>query len=128
MNEDRIVTEVRALADLGPAVDFDLTRGEILLHGFPLPAGWNQDQTRLWFKLPEEYPAIQPDAYFPADLRYKDEKPPVLLFNRGPDGWAQHCIHELHDWKPRRHTLVTLTRMIDTSLSQPNSSNPLEQQ
>ncbi|WP_222913417.1 hypothetical protein [Natrinema sp. SYSU A 869] len=127
MNEDRIITEARALADLCPAVDFDLTTGEIMLYDFPLPTGWNQDRTRLWFQLPEEYPATQPDAYLPADLRYQDKKPYVLLFGRGPDDWAQHCIHELHDWEPRRHTLVTLTRMIATSLSQPNSSNPLEQ-
>jgi hypothetical protein len=126
MNRDRIRAELITLAEICAAVDYDLVDGTVLLQQYPLPDGWNAGTATIWFDLPPAYPTEQPDVYIPEDLRFRGKRP-LIMMNRGPDGWSKYCIHKLHDWDPRRHTLVTLTRMIDTSLHNPNSNNPLEQ-
>lgn len=125
LNQDRLMTEISTLADLCEAVDYDFTAGQVVLHGYPLPDGWNRETSRIWFDLEETYPAEQPDVYVPEGLRYHGQRPRIMM-KTGPGEWNKYCIHRLHDWEPRRHTLVTLTRMIDTSLENPDSKNPLE--
>lgn len=125
MNRDRIRRELAPLSETCAAVNYDSRAGTVILQQYPLPDGWNAETTTIWFDLPSTYPTEQPAVYIPEDLQFHGKRP-MIMMNRGPDGWSEYCIHELHDWEPRRHTLVTLTRMIDTSLHNPNSNNPLE--
>lgn len=124
MDRARVLNEIAPLADICESLEYDLDKGEVKLHGFEFPEGWTPSEGTIWFDLPETYPKSQPKVYIPERMRFKGGRPMTML-RQGPSGWSKYCIHELGDWEPKRHTLVTLTRMIVTSLNDPNTSNPV---
>jgi ubiquitin-protein ligase len=125
-NESRLKTEIKNLPNnVCTDIHSDLEHGYVGLEGFAFPEGWEPRKARIVFDVPEEYPNKQPLVYLREEMRYHGEKPEIMM-NRGPDGWSRHCIHKLHDWNPNRHTLVTILRMVHSSLKSLNSSNPLK--
>lgn len=123
IDKRRVKIELRALADICQSISYDLDEGWVLLEGIPFPSGWEPRTGLIRYELPDPYPGSQPKAYLPENMRYQGSRPTIML-GSGPDGWSKHCIHDFSDELDDFHTLVTMTRMIKTSLRQPNSNNP----
>jgi len=119
--------KTRTLQDIFPlqkryVVDYDLEERKVVLEDLRFPAGWQPDAGDVLFKLPDDYPKSQPKVYVSGEMRYHGGRPENMYRSR--KGWAKWCIHQLK-WDRRRHTLVTVTRMLMTSLSDPNADNPV---
>lgn len=124
IDKHRVKVELWALKDICQEVRYDLTEGWIELHGIPFPRGWQPRNGALRLELPATYPGGQPKAFLPEDMRYQGSRPMIML-RSGPPGWRKHCIHRL-DLDAEYDTLVSLTRLIETSLRQPNSNDPFK--
>lgn len=129
-NRSRVMTEIMNLADLCEgeyceAISYDLDDGTVALKNYQFPGGWQPATSHIVFDLPDTYPNQQPTVYLREELEYHGGRPRIKMAT-GPDGWSKYCIHRIRDWEPQRHTLATLIRMIDNSLHDPNSTNPLQ--
>lgn len=125
INKQRVKIELQALAGICDDIRWDLDAGWIELHDLPFPPGWQPPTGAIRFELPETYPGGQPKAFLPEDMRYEGERPMIMLTS-GPSGWQKHCIHRL-ELNPEYHTLVSMARLVETSLKQPNNADPLKQ-
>lgn len=132
MNLDKAdaLEEIFALEDACQSIQYDLNRGIVKLEHIPFPAGWKPRTGSILYDIPDNYRQEQPRAFMPARMSYRGTKPMIMLMSHKPpagfeeSAWAEHCIHKMHDWDARRHTLVTMTRMIKDSLKKPNSNDP----
>ena len=123
IDKQRVKIELRKLAETCQSISYDLDDGWVVLEGFPFPPGWEPRTGFIRYELPNQYPGGQPKAYLPENMRYQGSQPLIML-RSGPDGWSKHCIHDFSDEITNFHTLVTMTRMIKTSLRRPNSNDP----
>lgn len=124
MDEARVEKEFEALAETFSSAALDLDEGVIVIQDFRWPDGWNRQVAPLIFDLPATYPAQQPAVYFQSDMRYRGERPKIMLKSKKP-GFAKHCIRNFSDeWVPARHTVITIAEMVKKSLEHPNSSDP----
>jgi len=82
----------------------------------PLPAGWNQATTTVWFVLPSAYPAAQPDCFF-ADERL------ALASGSAPANSGLQAVlgtqrlwfsWHLASWDPNRDDLMSYLRFIES--------------
>ncbi|MDY6771255.1 MAG: E2/UBC family protein [Candidatus Nanohaloarchaea archaeon] len=111
-------------------VRVDENAGTVWLDGYPFPDGWNADESTILFDLPDTYRSEPPTGvYIPDDLQYKGGYPMFVheKSSAGPRGYNELCIHSRdlgEHWDPRRHTLITVTRMIDKSLRHPTTGYP----
>lgn len=75
--------------------DPDKTR-RVVIHGYPVPKGYNVDKVSVFVYLPPNYPDVQIDmAYFLPHLSRNDGKPIRALCNTAADGqtwqrWSRH--------------------------------------
>lgn len=75
--------------------DSDVTR-RVVIHGYPVPSGYNIDKVSVFVYLPPNYPDVQIDmAYFLPHLIRNDNKPIGALSNTAADGqtwqrWSRH--------------------------------------
>ena len=127
MNKARVLREVKALRDVCRAVKYDLNNRYVILGDIPFPQEWSPRVGAIRFELPPNYPADIPRAFMPAKMTYRGRSPEIKLDHRGPDGWSAHCIHYgsfKDQWVADRHSMVTLLRMIQQSLKNPNDGDP----
>jgi hypothetical protein len=87
----------------------------VSLPDVPLPAGWNQDRTHVWFLVPVGYPAARPDCFFAdAGLRLAHGQMPQNTGMQGlPGTGSPHVWFSWHlqAWDPSRDTLLTFARV-----------------
>lgn len=126
--------EIPDLKKVTGSVRWDLTSGfrgvgagYVVLVNFPFPRGWKPRKAYLLYTLPASYPAEMPRAFIDEDMRYKGGVPEIMQLDWGPDGVAEHCIHQAdlrNEWTPEANGLISMTRTIKRSLMQPYSNNP----
>lgn len=124
MDRARVLNEVAALSDAGASVAYDLDVGGVWLAEFAFPAGWAPGAGAVRFDLPPSYPKTQPKVFIEERMRFHGGRP-MTMHRTGPDGWSRYCIHDLSNWDPARHTLVTMIRLLTESLNDPTSANPV---
>lgn len=118
MNERRVYKEVAALTD-----EWTVRQpGEriIDLEGVRYPTGWEPAVNILRYVIPPDYPASPPTVHIPAEMAYKGKKRMRRKKSSRFDGWNRWCVR--FGWEPRRHTLVSTTRQMMESLSDPSKS------
>ncbi|MFC4248721.1 hypothetical protein ACFOZ7_17610 [Natribaculum luteum] len=135
MNVAEVIVEIEELKqEIGrrqsARMDYDLTKGVVTIERLTLPEGWeNEHGTRhadVMFDLDDSYPRTQPTVYISGDVRYEGSSPHVLYArSSAPPGYIKYCIHTITDWDPQEHDLVTMFRILEVSLEDPHSDNPL---
>lgn len=94
----------------------------ITLPDFPLPTGWSQAATTVWFVAPVGYPGARPDCFWTlAELCLEDGRQPQNS-NVQPAPWASTTrwfSWHLQVWNPAKDNLVTFLRVIQDRLRQP---------
>jgi hypothetical protein len=103
-------------------VQYDLEERWVELKAVQFPEGWQPRRGPVGFKLSSWHPTQQPKVYIPDGLRYYDCVPRHVVKTK-QTGWNRWCIHEL-DWDEERHTLVTMLRLLLSSMDQPDTANP----
>jgi len=103
-------------------VQYDLEERWVELKAVQFPEGWQPRRGPVGFKLSSWHPTQQPKVYIPDGLRYYDCVPTHVVKTK-QTGWNRWCIHEL-DWDEDRHTLVTMLRLLLSSMDQPDTANP----
>ena len=89
-----------------------ITEGYVLIHGFPLPAGYTMDAVTAAIQIPCNYPAVPLDmVYFsPAALRGDEKVIPATDATQVIDGqvfqrWSRH--YTSGTWIPDESNLAT---------------------
>lgn len=110
---------------------YDLKEAKnVEIRKYRFPGGWmNRNGGRrgtVRIDLPETYPRTIPDVYVSAGLQYEGIRPHVMYHpaRYGPDGWSKYCIHDV-DWNGSEHDLAKLFQILEVSLADPKSKNPL---
>ncbi|MCU4744384.1 hypothetical protein [Natronoglomus mannanivorans] len=135
MNVADAVVEIEELkAEIGrrqsARMTYDLREGVVVIERLTLPDGWENEHgtphADVIFDLDDSYPRNQPTVYISGDIRYEGTNPHVLYArSAAPPGFVKYCIHTLPDWDPQEHDLVTMFRILEVSLDDPHSDNPL---
>lgn len=124
MNEIPLKEDIDELQNFWPHVNFDINAGLVTVEKWPLPDGWNKDTTTILFEIPPDFPNSQPAVYIPSHLKFNGKKSKIQLLSKRR-GWHQHCILNLrHVWKPKRHGLISMLKLIKQSFRRPNTSDP----
>jgi hypothetical protein len=89
----------------------------------PLPAGWNQSKTTVWFVVPVGFPTANPDCFF-ADVSLRlasGAMPGASGMQTIPHLGGQHMWFSWHvtGWNAGRDTLLTFVRVIRDRLNRP---------
>lgn len=122
-DQERAMDELLALREKY-GVEYDLKQRWVVVHGVRYPSGWQPQTGKVGFKLSSWHPRGQPKVFLPDDLRYNGRQPEHLVRSRKA-GWKRWCIHEL-DWDEERHTLVTMLRLLLSSMDRPDDANPFD--
>ena len=90
----------------------------LVIHGYPLPAGYTAQTASLALQLPESYPATQIDmAYFHPHLARRDGVAIGQLSLHGFDGkqWQQWSRHRTpaNPWRPDSDNVETHLLLVD---------------
>jgi hypothetical protein len=102
---ERLVQEEPLLRQAFPKATIDSDALVVILHDYPLPAGWSHDRTDMLFAIPLNYPAGQPDNIC--------ARPDLALAGGATPGssqgiqqhagrpWLQFSYHiDPNDWRP----------------------------
>lgn len=95
----------------------------LVIHGYPVPEGYNVDKVRVFVYLPPNYPDVQIDmAYFLPNLTRKDRKPIGALSNEVADGhgwqrWSRHRT-TASQWRIGEDNLRTHMALVSSWLEQ----------
>ena len=138
MNPEQVVPEVRDLYELikerqDAVMSYDLVDKLVVeIEYLQFPEGWtNSNNTRygnVIFDLSPTYPRRQPKVYVSQDMQYEGERPHVLYRkSSGPPGFTKYCIHTLPAWDPSKHGLKKMFEILEISLENPRSKNPLKE-
>ncbi|POG55089.1 hypothetical protein [Haloferax marisrubri] len=138
MNPQRVIPEVQNLHELirerqSPVMSYDLqTDLTVTIQFLKFPEGWqNSDGSRFGdviFDLSPLYPRKQPKVYVSDDMLYEGQSPHVLYArSSAPPGFTKYCIHRLSEWNPDKHSLTTMFNLLEVSLENPHSKNPLQE-
>lgn len=123
-DRERAMEELLALQEkYDVAYDFEERWVEVQRVRFP--TGWKPQTGSVGFQLSSWHPKSQPKVLIPDTLRYYDCVPGHVVKSRR-DGWNRWCIHQL-EWDEDRHTLVTMLRLLLSSMDHPDKANPFEQ-
>lgn len=115
MNVHRLQREIVALREKYPVwVSSDWT---IVIVELPYPSGWTVQTGLLRYEIPADYGASAPTVHVPAKMRRYDGTHTLRLLQSPIPGWKKWCVR--FGWDPRCHTLVTSTRAMMGSLSDP---------
>ena len=93
----------------------------IELPNVPLPAGWNQTHTTVYFLVPNGYPMATPDCFWTdGTLRLADGAMPMNSgANALPGMEHQHTLWfswHVRSWNPAQDDLLTYFRVIENRL------------
>lgn len=100
--------------------DPDMAR-RVVIHGYPVPSGYNIDKVSVFVYLPPNYPDVQIDmAYFLPHLSRNDNKPIGALSNTVADGqtwqrWSRHR-KEHNQWRIGEDNLGTHMALVSSWL------------
>ena len=102
--QERIQAELKILRKCYPDMEYVPDGEWVRIPGYPLPLGWNHEQTDVAFQIPPGYPGAHPyGIYVPAGLRYQDAQPQNYkeptenkvpfqgtwgIFSWQPDNWS----------------------------------------
>lgn len=117
MNKRRLWTEIATLRKeytvrVNPDWTVDLVRVEF-------PSGWTPGTGTIRFDIPADYADSPPTIHIPADMEWQGQRN-IRRKRRSPHaGYAKWCVR-FKSWNPQRHTLVTITREMMASLSDPS--------
>lgn len=117
MNERRLQQELAALQEVY-TVRLTL-EGTVDLLRVTYPGRWKPQTGALRFAIPADYPASAPTVHVPAQMQHRDGKHAIRMRQSPYSGWKKWCV-TFKDWNPRRHSLVTVTRQMMGSLSDPS--------
>jgi len=123
MDKGRVLEEIQRIQEKYP-VEYDLDDRWVLIHDVQYPEGWSSEEAGVLFKLSKNYPKSQPKAFIPERIQFSGKVTHRLTLS-GPSGWHRWCIHRLN-WEPKRHTLVTVLRLLLASLEDPAARNPFQ--
>ncbi|AKR42006.1 multiubiquitin domain-containing protein [Methylophilus sp. TWE2] len=104
-------------------VQDDVQTRRLVIHGFPVPVGYNVDKVDVFVYLPPNYPDVQIDmAYFLPNLARKDQKPIGALSEAVADGqtwqrWSRHR-NESSKWRIGEDNLRTHMTLVSDWLEQ----------
>ncbi|USZ68534.1 hypothetical protein NGM10_02050 [Halorussus salilacus] len=115
MNDHRLHKELAALTEA-----YTVRRRSdrlVDLVRFTYPSDWTPQVSTLRYELPPDYPASAPAVHVPAQMAYQGEQDITRKKPSRFDGWDRWCVR--FGWEPRRHTLVSTTRQMMESLSDP---------
>ena len=91
--------------------------------GVPIPPGWNQTATAVWFIVPAGYPSANPDCFYadPSLRLAGGGMPGASGMQVLPNTGAQHMWFSWHvaGWNPTRDSLLTYVRVIRDRLNRP---------
>ena len=90
----------------------------LVVEGYPLPAGYNRERTRLLIKIPPLYPLAQLDMFWmDPDLRLQNGTLPANTCQESLIGttWLRFSWHPTA-WRPGRDTLLTFLGFIERRL------------
>lgn len=134
MDEERIKKELRELSKVCERVHTNLHEGWVVLKGYEYPTGWEPQTSHFRLDLPDAYPSGGvPKPSIPNEMRYEGDRPGTMR-RESPDTrpelggieWTNYCIRNLRkQWNNERQTTVTMVRMVNASLEDPYSKNPL---
>ncbi|MDX1916241.1 MAG: multiubiquitin domain-containing protein [Methylophilus sp.] len=123
---DLLAEDVDFLESLGlqwESVSDDNKNCRVLIHGYPLPAGYNVDKVSVFVYLPPNYPDVQIDmAYFLPKLSRKDGKLIGALSDTVVDGqtwqrWSRHRKTS-NQWRIGEDNLRTHMALVSSWLEQ----------
>ncbi|MCS7208735.1 MAG: hypothetical protein NZ874_04105 [Fimbriimonadales bacterium] len=130
------------------SADYDDEEGSwVVIKDFPLPKGYNYQQTDVLILLPPNYPQTPPDWFYVDDnLRLANgHKPNHVFYGETPHdpnrrdpradappamkGWTACCLH-IRSWKPAAsptegHSLLSVCELIRGALERWKKSRPL---
>lgn len=71
--QERIIDEIALLRNSYPDLEYIEEGGWVKIPKYPLPTGWNREQTDVAFQIPTGYAGVHPyGIYVPTGLRYND--------------------------------------------------------
>lgn len=118
MNEHRLNKEIAALTEA-----YTIRRHSdriVDLVRFAYPSGWTPQVSTLRYEIPQDYPASPPAVHVPETMAFRGKRNIRRKRSSRFDGWNKWCVR--FGWEPRRHTLVSTTRQMMESLSDPSKS------
>ncbi|OIQ82484.1 hypothetical protein GALL_357400 [mine drainage metagenome] len=104
-------------------VQDDAQKRRLVIHGYPVPEGYNVDKVSVFVYLLPTYPDVQIDmAYFLPPLARKDRKPIGALSNEVADGhawqrWSRHRT-PASQWRIGEDNLRTHMALVGSWLEQ----------
>lgn len=117
MDEYRLAREIDALREV-----HSVRRnpdGTVDLMWVDYPTGWTPATGTLKYDIPADYGSSPPTVHVPAEMAWQGQRDIRRKLPGRHDGYAKWCIY-MDGWEPRRHTLVTVTREMMGSLSDPS--------
>jgi hypothetical protein len=117
---DRAVEELRE-KDLSVVRSASTKIVTLIIHAYPLPAGWTKDTTQLLLKLPTSYPNGKPDMFWTdEDLLLAGGSVPHkgdVIEEIDGKKWRRFSWH-LKSWTPGRDDIHTFLAFVDRRLAQ----------
>jgi hypothetical protein len=126
---ERRTREIELVEARYGGLDLAADRSWLIIHAFPLPAGWNKTETDVLIIISPGYPQTPPDNFYTElDLRLANG----AQAEGGSDGpvyeghqWQQFSWHfvDAADWEPRAeieqgHNLLTFLDGVEQRLSE----------
>lgn len=90
----------------------------VIIHGYPVPSGYNVDNVKVALKIDAGYPTSQLDmAYFKPDLSRLDNKPigalaPQQIESDTWQRWSRHRTGE-NPWRPGLDDISTHMQLVN---------------
>jgi len=122
MDVRRLHREMKDLADAGHKLKPDLKQGKVKIFKFEFPSGWNPTHGNLLFDLPSSYPNAAPNVYFSEGMSFRGNDWTEIHRPSSIDHYDRFCLHDFN-WKPEKHTLTTMTKVIVLGLNNPDDPN-----
>lgn len=120
MNKHCLLPEIAALQKKY-TVRVNLDDGIVDLVRVRYPSMWSPRYGQIRFEIPPDYNASPPTVHIPAEMEYRGKRNVVRKKPSQFDGWNRWCAR-YQGWSPERHTLVTVTREMMASLSDPSKN------
>jgi hypothetical protein len=123
--EERIIKEIELLHAKFTNLQHGQDHDWVMIPDFPLPVGWNRQQTKLLFLIPPTYPHTPPDNFYVENGLKLSSGNPILNYTEGagvPIGGAWGCFSwHAEKWHPSDNredgdNLLTFIRAVNIRL------------